>query len=796
MAVAIPDAYDYGSTVPRVQTAVTGYRVADALVVSDAPGKALVQAGRDLQEVAADTEKWSLSLDSTMAQDALNKLRAKRSDLTVGEDGFLKVRGGDVLNKKGPDGQTIYDSYPQRLQTQYEELTANSNLSPRAKRMLANAASNEILGFKADLSRHGLSESEKYQAAVFVDTKSTLTDRAIQNVNEAKAFEQGLADVQQAVRTRAAQLGVPSEAMEKAAVSDVVKFGIMQKIATGDSSAIGFYEKYKDRLDPKDSLAIESSIKTMRNGVEARDWVSANSGPSSEVAKAGVKTSMQHWTAAGYSAPVAAGITAGFLRESQFNGGAVNPRDGRDGSDSISIGQWNSARATAFKSFAAQNGLDPRDVKTGLAYAKAEIDGTIPYSVSGLSPDFKARLQAAKTEKEAADIMTRGYFRPLHTEGESALRQRSAAAILAQYTPAADPLAAAVNGPAKLPEGSSDGIVDARRMMLDVENRKIALAQKAQEDFGDNLPLLQTTLHQIEAQYQQQKAGVQFYKDNLYANVQDWMSKSGPNGGPAVAVPPANIFSQLTWEQQQSIERQVERNIAGKKTVTNQQAWYAIQQGLSSNDPAVRDMWASAPLFQYKEHLSDQDFQELAKMQAAARKGDPEKELSHVRGVNELVNDTLNKLDIDPTPKPGSKDATKAADFRRIIQDQLTAFEKQKGHKATPEEVQKIIDQQVRVVVEGGWFSKDKRRYQMTVDDVPKADQTKIRDALTRSGQPVTDQAVIDLYVRKLGQPAAQPAPVPVRGPATRPSISLAPPAGRSRSGELPPYESLPGMSE
>jgi hypothetical protein len=298
--------------------------------------------------------------------------------------------------------------------------------------------------------------------------------------------------------------------------------------------------------------------------------------------------------------------------------------------------------------------------------------------------------------------------------------------------------------------------VDARRMMIDIEQRKAALVAKANAQFGNNLPMLQQTLHQIEVQYTQGKANVQLYKDKLYADVQDWMSKGGPNGGPAVTVPPANIFSQLTWEQQQSIERQVERNIAGKKTVTNQQVWYNIHQGLTSTDANVRDMWAAAPLYQYKEHLSDQDFQELAKIQGAVRKGES-KEVTSIQTVNSMVNDSLLKMNVDPTPKPSSSptsDAAKAAAFRRAIQDNLTAFETAKGHKATPEEVQKIIDQQTRQVAgTGGWFSPDKRRYEMKIQDVPEVERAKIRDALTRAGMPVTDDAIIDLFSRKNAKP-------------------------------------------
>lgn len=771
MGVSIPDAYDYGRVVPQSQTAVNGYRVADAAVASDAGGRALVQVGQDLKGIAADTEKWSLSLDSTMAQAALNRIREARSNLTVGEDGFAKVRGGDVLNKKDSAGNTIFDSYPQRLQTQVDDITANSNLSPRARLMLANHAQTEMLGFKSDISRHGLSETEKYQAAVFVNNKSILTDRAVQNANEAVAFEKGLSDIQSAVRVRAAQLGVPSEAMEKAAVSDVVKFSIMNKIASGDSSALGFYDRYKDRLDPKDSQAIEQSIKTMRTQTDARAWVASNSAmPTSAEMKKRVADGIDFWEQAGYGRHVGAGIIANFLHESGFRTDNPNPRDGADGSDSIGIAHWNSDRAEALKRFIAANGGDRNNVNTQLRFAQSEIDA---------NPALKAKLMAAKTAAEAAEIFTREFEKPKDPHLRAAERAVTANKILAENPGRAastgDQALDAVNAAtgsapstAAPVSPNADGIVNARQMMIDIERRKLDLTNKAQTEFANNLPQLQATLHQIEANYTRQKAGVQLYKDQLYNSVQDWMTKGGPGGGPAVEIPPANIFSQLTWEQQQSIERQVQRNIEGKKAVTNQQVWYNIHSGLTSDNANVREMWANIPLFQFKEFLSDQDFQELAKTQGAVRKGD-ENAQGHSAMVNEVIRDTLLASKIDPTPKPDKSpdsDAGKVARFHREFFSELAIFEAQKGKKATRHEVEGIVDGLMKTAVKGGWFSSDRPVYQVQTSDIPEATRLEIISAIRKSGGVPTEERVLRMYRHGLAmQPREEEIPRPLEPP-------------------------------
>jgi hypothetical protein len=45
----------------------------------------------------------------------------------------------------------------------------------------------------------------------------------------------------------------------------------------------------------------------------------------------------------------AAGIVGNLMQESSMRTGALNPRDGNDGSDSIGIAQWNGTRATAMR---------------------------------------------------------------------------------------------------------------------------------------------------------------------------------------------------------------------------------------------------------------------------------------------------------------------------------------------------------------------------------------------------------------------------------------------------------------
>jgi len=185
--------------------------------------------------------------------------------------------------------------------------------------------------------------------------------------------------------------------------------------------------------------------------------------------------------------------------------------------------------------------------------------------------------------------------------------------------------------------------------------------------------------------------------------------------------------------------------------VTDQRVWYEIQQGLTSPDQAVRSQWANRPLWEYKRFLSNGDFQELSKIQATARQGDPNKELTHIRNGSQMIDDTLRTLGVDLGNSAPKSDADKANNFRRLAQQQITAFEVEQKRKATAEEQRKIIDRlAMPTFLSKGWFGGDntKPAYEITITDIPTTEREKIVEALKSVGRPVTDDAVVDLYRR------------------------------------------------
>jgi hypothetical protein len=98
----------------------------------------------------------------------------------------------------------------------------------------------------------------------------------------------------------------------------------------------------------------------------------------------------------------AAGVVGNLMQESTFNTGARNAGDGRDGSDSIGIGQWNGQRAKNLRAFGGDNfgNLD-----TQLDFVMHEMTGTDGKNGAGSEAYAWKQLQNAQDVHGATSAM-------------------------------------------------------------------------------------------------------------------------------------------------------------------------------------------------------------------------------------------------------------------------------------------------------------------------------------------------------------------------------------------------------
>jgi hypothetical protein len=179
------------------------------------------------------------------------------------------------------------------------------------------------------------------------------------------------------------------------------------------------------------------------------------------------KLAFDYFVSQGLTPVQAAGIVGNLQGESGqgLNTNTINPGDGRDGSDSIGIAQWNSTRAQALRNYAASKGTPHTDLNTQLEFLHSELKG----------PEKAAydKLLAAQTPEEATRAFL-AFERPKdwNVPGSHPNRVQYAAKALAAYgggqpvpapaSPAAPPSGLLASAPAGLgaaPQAPSGGLM-------------------------------------------------------------------------------------------------------------------------------------------------------------------------------------------------------------------------------------------------------------------------------------------------------------------------------------------------
>lgn len=277
-----------------------------------------------------------------------------------------------------------------------------------------------------------------------------------------------------------------------------------------------------------------------------------------------------------------------------------------------------------------------------------------------------------------------------------------------------------------------DGIAGTGERLAGIEDRRRALTALNRQEFAAQPARLRANQAAIDTDTARRRAAVKAETDTLFADLRCYLTTAGPNGGPAITPPPATILSRLTEAQQDAVSAQINGAIEGRRPRTDPQSWYAIRQGLTGDDAAERQRWASKSLVQFIGRLSDEDFAALEKLQTAVRSNDGGAEQSRLQAVTRMADRALRSIGIDPTPRPDAasdSDAAQAARFHRALQDDLSALES-RGRKLTEAEAYDIVGGLKDTRIKTGWFKvNDHQAAPAVASDIPLVD-----DAFHRPG--------------------------------------------------------------
>lgn len=209
-------------------------------------------------------------------------------------------------------------------------------------------------------------------------------------------------------------------------------------------------------------------------------------------------------------------------------------------------------------------------------------------------------------------------------------------------------------------------------------------------------------------------------------------------------------WSKFDDNSRKSLISYAKQKAEGKPIQTDWQSYYDLRT-LAEN-PKTREKFLETNILEYRNSLSDSEFKEMVKLQTGLRKGDSKAgaQLDGYRTDSQVVNDALAGA--------GIKDKEKSAKFRAAVDSEVRLFQEKTGKKITNPELQSITDNMLtKVITKKGmlWDSKSMKFeaediVDVEISDIPKSERAKIEDTLKRRGISVNNDAIVELYVKKL----------------------------------------------
>lgn len=207
---------------------------------------------------------------------------------------------------------------------------------------------------------------------------------------------------------------------------------------------------------------------------------------------------------------------------------------------------------------------------------------------------------------------------------------------------------------------------------------------------------------------------------------------------------PVATWNDMSGEQQARVNDRLRQRATGADVVTNSNVYYELDQLAADNPQKFGDL----DLVPYFPHLAPADREKLSGLQRRLKAG----EVAGFQTVRD-VREGLVKEVYGNTPK-GEK-LERANALRRRFDEAVLAEQEGGGKRVNSQRAQEIKKSLlVEVVTSPGLvWDTEKPVYEIGIEDVPAAERAEIEGALKRKGRTVTEQLIVDLYVRGKARP-------------------------------------------
>lgn len=225
-------------------------------------GLAIAQVGEMVTDVGFRLDRMLKEqqdrFDRTRAEDALNQLRDKQLDLTVGEkNGFSLKKGADAVN------QPLLKEYGQRLEDAAKGINEGLGNDHQREYFRPRAA---IVGlqFKEDILKHVARENAAYAESVFKGTVDTEIRNATTRWSDPEAIGLSITRMHDAIKTEAKRAGWSPEITTSntlAAMGKLHTAVLGQAIATEDYVyAKRYFDQVKAEIPPEVARIVQKQV--------------------------------------------------------------------------------------------------------------------------------------------------------------------------------------------------------------------------------------------------------------------------------------------------------------------------------------------------------------------------------------------------------------------------------------------------------------------------------------------------------------------------------------------------------
>lgn len=223
---------------------------------------------------------------------------------------------------------------------------------------------------------------------------------------------------------------------------------------------------------------------------------------------------------------------------------------------------------------------------------------------------------------------------------------------------------------------------------------------------------------------------------------------------------PIEQWLSLAPAERSAVDSRIKQLNSDIQPPANSETFYTLRTMAAT--PELQDDFRKENLLTYKGKVTDPELRNLIDLQTSLRKGDGKADplLNGYRSSQEIVNDTLKSLSINPNAKAGTSAAKNVNRFRQMVDEQINLKQAETGKKVSTQDVQDISDMLATKIVKDRGFLFDSHArlfeldrntpFQIDASEIPRGERIKIEDALRSRNLPVNDKTVTDLYLRKL----------------------------------------------